>query len=114
MMIQNLLDRGCPLLGISDCPSLSAQEQRLRKCGFEHSFAIDMSTAYRSLPHEDVRRIEKIEWLDELEEWQLFGAHYCIACGCRDSLGLGLAGISLVPAQGLLPPPHAPFPFAID
>ena len=32
------------------------------------------------------RRIERLEPLDELEEWELFGRHYCVALGVREPL----------------------------
>ena len=28
-------------------------------------------------------RIEKLEWLDEVEEWKLLARHYCVAWGWR-------------------------------
>lgn len=28
-------------------------------------------------------RVERLEWLDEVEEWQLLASHYCIAWGWK-------------------------------
>jgi [phosphatase 2A protein]-leucine-carboxy methyltransferase len=31
-------------------------------------------------------RIEKLEWLDEIEEWKLLASHYCVAWGWRGDM----------------------------
>jgi [phosphatase 2A protein]-leucine-carboxy methyltransferase len=31
-------------------------------------------------------RIEKLEWLDEVEEWKLLASHYCVAWGWKGEL----------------------------
>jgi hypothetical protein len=47
------------------------------------------------------RRAERLEPLDELEEWALFGAHYCVAVGARGPAELSAALLgALRPKRG--------------
>jgi tRNA wybutosine-synthesizing protein 4 len=78
-MVQNIQDRGCPLLGIHAYPDLADQERRFRDAGWTGVVALDMNAVYRNkLDPADVRRIERLEIFDEFEEWNLIQAHYCI------------------------------------
>ena len=107
--------RGCPLVGLRATPSLEAQRQRLVATGWggrpappagggepspesspESSLpsgsgraeAVDMAWAYSALlDPADVRRAERLEPLDELEEWHLFMQHYMLALGVREAEG---------------------------
>lgn len=50
--------------------------------------ALDMNGVYASLLRAapgEVRRVERLEMLDELEEWRLIQAHYCMAWGANDA-----------------------------
>ena len=83
-MLLNLEARGCPLRGISGAPDLEGQKTRFTASGFRSAGAVDMNGAYAALltaDAADVRRIERLEIFDELEEWHLIQAHYCIAWG---------------------------------
>lgn len=42
MMLQNLEDRGCQLLGLKECPDEVAQEKRIKECGFTTAHALSM------------------------------------------------------------------------
>ena len=39
----------------------------------------------KMLDGNDVRRISKIEWFDEFEEWHLIQAHYCLLVAAQGS-----------------------------
>ena len=69
----------------SFCPALhEGQKARFKAGGFGSAGAVDMNGAYAALltaDAADVRRIERLEIFDELEEWHLIQAHYCIAWG---------------------------------
>ena len=58
---------------------------RLRDCGFSSGQdAIDINFAHdRWMGKEELGRISMLELLDELEEWRLLAAHYCIAWGWK-------------------------------
>ena len=83
-MMLNLNCRGCPLLGI--LPSLEAQSQRLMQAGWERCSARCMLDLHENSLHpEDRCRIERLEMLDEFEEWNLLQSHYCVALGIKDA-----------------------------
>ena len=42
-----------------------------------------MNEAYKRLPADMLKRIQKLEIFDEFEEWNLIMDHYCIAVAHR-------------------------------
>jgi [phosphatase 2A protein]-leucine-carboxy methyltransferase len=56
---------------------------RLQDCGFESGQdAIDISFAHDHwMGKDELRRISRLEMLDEMEEWRLLASHYCLAWG---------------------------------
>lgn len=84
MMVQNLAQRGCPLLSIHDYPTKAAQCERFLSSGWGQCTAVDMNDVYaRHLDQEDVQRTHKIEMMDEFEEWHLIQAHYFVLIATR-------------------------------
>ncbi|KAK9831066.1 hypothetical protein WJX74_001902 [Apatococcus lobatus] len=85
-MMTNLQSRGCPLLGIYGTPDLQAHEQRFVQNGWHTACARDMNAIYnKHTDPEDRQRIERLEMLDEFEEWTLIQGHYCIVIATKDS-----------------------------
>ena len=76
MMLQNLEDRGCPLLSLRKYKTADDQMQRYKSCGYEHSASKTMNTIYDSLTQAEQLRLDKIERLDEVEEFRLIHEHY--------------------------------------
>jgi tRNA wybutosine-synthesizing protein 4 len=86
-MLSNLSARGCPLLGLPAYPDLASQRRRyLTETGFDDHEGWDMSDIYRFFlsPAAERLRIEQLEPLDELEEWEQLQAHYHISMACVD------------------------------
>lgn len=84
MMIENISSRGIRLPGLLACPTLEAQVSRFRQV-FPHVEALNMLEIYRtSVDVNERRRIEALEWLDELEEWELISTHYCMVLGSKE------------------------------
>ena len=54
--------------------------------------AIDMNGAYQRIPAVERQGVEKIEWLDELEEWVLINSHYIFSLAL---LGPAFAAVTL-------------------
>ena len=51
-------------------------------------------------------RVERLELLDELEEWRLLLSHYAVVLAVRDGGGAALGALSLgAPVERLFPPP---------
>ncbi|KAF4552518.1 Leucine carboxyl methyltransferase-like protein [Elsinoe fawcettii] len=49
---------------------------------------VDMDYSEMWITQEERDRVEKVEWLDEVEEWQLLASHYCVVWGWRDGAAL--------------------------
>lgn len=87
VMVENLTNRGCPLLSIFDYPTLDLQQQRYLNRGWEKCWTADMNQIYsRHLDEKDVERVHKIERMDEFEEWHLIQAHYFVLVATRTGL----------------------------
>lgn len=80
-LIYNVESRGCPLPGIRSFPSKASHIQVLQEAGFTSGVGVHtMLEVYREYVDAKERgRIERIEFLDELEEWNLIMSHYCLS-----------------------------------
>lgn len=85
-MVSNLASRGIHMQTLKRYSSLDAQRQRLRLAGFDKQGARDVHEIWDSdawVSESERERIEKLEWLDEVEEWKLLASHYCVAWGWK-------------------------------
>lgn len=85
-MVSNLASRGIQMQTLKRYSSLDAQRQRLRLAGFDKQGARDVHQIWETdawVPEIEKERIEKLEWLDEVEEWKLLASHYCVAWGWK-------------------------------
>ncbi|EGD82062.1 hypothetical protein PTSG_02743 [Salpingoeca rosetta] len=98
MMVHNLKARGCELPGIHASPTVAAHSRRFEDSGYEHATAVDLNHAYQLIPADERRRIQRLEFLDELEEWTLINSHYCCTTACVDAANAGLQHL-LLPTQ---------------
>jgi tRNA wybutosine-synthesizing protein 4 len=83
-MMMNIESRGSPLRGIEGAKDPDGQVNRMKRCGFADAGAVDMNGTWDYLTRRDpvdVARITRLEMFDEIEEWRLIQAHYCIAWG---------------------------------
>jgi len=88
-MVSNLASRGIHMQTLKRYSSLDAQRQRLRLAGFDKQGARDVHQLWESdqwISESERERIEKLEWLDEVEEWKLLASHYCVAWGWKGAL----------------------------
>ena len=91
VMEQNLASRGITLHGLKEWHSLERQKERIRhvfyqaEAGAEGEACVaDINEIWRSrLSEEEKERVSKLEMVDEVEEWELLAAHYCVAWGWR-------------------------------
>ncbi|KAL1303828.1 hypothetical protein AAFC00_000287 [Neodothiora populina] len=91
-MVQNLGSRGIELRTVKKYYSLAAQRLRLKQAGFDAGQgARSIEDIYYGHAEEawladlERQRVERLEWLDEIEEWKLLGRHYCITWAWKDS-----------------------------
>lgn len=86
-MVSNLASRGIQLQTIKRYASLEAQRERLTLAGFDtRQGALDVFQIWQGddwISEGERERVEKLEWLDEIEEWRLLANHYCIAWAHR-------------------------------
>lgn len=80
VMAENLAMRGLSLPTIDLYSTLDSQVQRLRKYIGGEPGAVDIATVYQEwIPKPEQERINRLEFLDEVEEMLLLMRHYCIA-----------------------------------
>ncbi|CAI2166417.1 16059_t:CDS:2 [Funneliformis geosporum] len=80
VMLQNLRAINIELRGIYAYPDLQSQKDRYLLRGWTHAEAVDINEIHdKHIDSKELFRISKLEFLDELEEWRLLAAHYCIA-----------------------------------
>ncbi|ETV95291.1 hypothetical protein H310_11192 [Aphanomyces invadans] len=78
-MVQNIRMRGCDLKSISTYPDAVDQVRRFRDAGFAQSECWDMNQVYYGfLDPVERKQKERLEMFDELEEFHLLQAHYCL------------------------------------
>ncbi|KAJ3014088.1 hypothetical protein HKX48_005338 [Thoreauomyces humboldtii] len=92
-MLQNLRGRGIELLGWERWKGLVDQRRRFHECGWDKNQAVDINSVWYAVPQTEKERIAKLEIFDEIEEWQLLSAHYCVSWGVKGGDGtLSLGG----------------------
>lgn len=90
VMIDNLMKRGCPLMSIHEYPTMASQRERYLQRGWDQAVAADMKEVYdHLLDAKDVERIQRLELLDEFEEWNLIQAHYFLLTATKGVRGEG-------------------------
>ncbi|KAF2486977.1 S-adenosyl-L-methionine-dependent methyltransferase [Neohortaea acidophila] len=86
-MVSNLASRAIHLQTLKRYSSLDAQRQRLRIAGFTGGQnARDVRQLWETdawVAQSERERVEGLEWLDEVEEWNLLASHYCVAWGWK-------------------------------
>lgn len=81
-MLENLKARGCPLLSILEFPTLASQQKRLLDLQWDYVEVWNMESIWNDVVMRDKQeklRVDSLEFLDEVEEWNLFNRHYFIA-----------------------------------
>ncbi|KAL7979017.1 hypothetical protein Chor_015041 [Crotalus horridus] len=95
IMIENLQSKQCQLVGADACRSLESQKERFLQHGWETVNGLDMLKVYQSLPPDEIKRIEALEFLDEKEPFEQLMQHYSLCWAIKDSQNLGLADVTL-------------------
>ena len=77
MMVRNFKLMGINLVGMTGFPSLESVRERFLKTGFRDVEIYDMNTVYyKKMGVKELQRVQKLEWLDELEEMTMMMKHY--------------------------------------
>jgi [phosphatase 2A protein]-leucine-carboxy methyltransferase len=90
MMVENLAARGIVMPTIQRYKTLEDQKERLAEFGFTGgnggggNIAETIEDIWETWIDEQEReRLNNLEGLDEVEEWQMLARHYCVAWGWR-------------------------------
>ena len=92
MMVANLAARGIVMPTVQRYKSLNDQLERLKELGFGGegggTNAVTIEEIWEKwIMAEEKRRVDNLEGLDEVEEWQMLARHYALAWGWRGNYG---------------------------
>ena len=80
VMLRNFAESGIPLLAIKEFPSIEAISQAFKDLNFKRVEVLSMEQVYYDkLNPEELKRISKLEWADEFEEFNLMQSHYFVS-----------------------------------
>lgn len=100
-MVANLRARGLRLAGLEACPSPAAHVAKLKATGWAMVEATSMLEWYeKALDAAERVRVERLEWLDEVEEWRLLLSHYMFALAVGAVGSTAHAGLHLLTRSG--------------
>lgn len=87
-MLENLSYRNIHLRGVHAYPTVQSHISRFRS-HYERVQGFNMLEIYNShLLPEEKQRVEKLEWMDEFEEWNLLLRHYVMVISCKGNIHL--------------------------
>jgi hypothetical protein len=86
VMTQNLAMRGLSMPTVHSYPAFQSQMKRLKILGMSTiQGAADMDFIWENwVSAEEKERVNALEGLDEMEEWQLLARHYSVVWACRE------------------------------
>ncbi|KAG5983474.1 hypothetical protein E4U55_008067 [Claviceps digitariae] len=84
MMISNLRARQIRMPSLDKYRDQKGQVSRLRGSGFENTGYATIENAWETwVDQRERERVDRLEGLDEVEEWKLLAAHYLVVWGTR-------------------------------
>jgi O-methyltransferase involved in polyketide biosynthesis len=87
MMIENLKERGIHLSGIAGAPTIASHAERAKSLGFTSVRAVTMKGLYLTVPRETQVALNKLEMIDDWDEWNLVHEHYAFVIAWRGGDG---------------------------
>lgn len=83
-MVSNLAARRIRMPTLASYKEPADQTERLRQAGFEEVRQASIEEVWEQwIDHDEKERVDALEGLDEVEEWQLLAGHYIVAWGWR-------------------------------
>ena len=84
MMVSNLAARGIRMPTLDIYRESEDQEQRLRSAGFDVVKHLTVDAIWEKwVASEEKERVDRLEGLDEVEEWKLLAGHYIVVWGSK-------------------------------
>lgn len=87
MMIENLKERGIHLAGITGAPTIASHVERAKGIGFTSVRAVTMKGLYLTVPRDTQTSLNKLEMIDDWDEWNLVHEHYAFVVAWRGGDG---------------------------
>ncbi|KAI9096065.1 S-adenosyl-L-methionine-dependent methyltransferase [Phlyctochytrium arcticum] len=84
-MVRNLKMRGIQLPGLDAYPTVDSQKTRYQAQGWDEGHVLDINAVWANVSPDERDRLQKLEVFDEIEEWELLSAHYCLSWGLKSS-----------------------------
>lgn len=89
-LVSNLANRRIRMPTLDVYKTTADQERRLKDAGFDNVRNMTVDNVWTTwIPTEEKERLDELEGLDEVEEWNLLAGHYIVAWGWR---GRGFEG----------------------
>jgi len=83
-MVSNLAARRIRMPTLEEYTDTTKQKARLQEAGFSTAYSLTIETIWENwISPEEKERVDRLEGLDEVEEWNLLAGHYCISWGWR-------------------------------
>ncbi|KAI1825473.1 leucine carboxyl methyltransferase [Xylaria intraflava] len=83
-MVSNLAARRIRMPTLAEYGDTGRQETRLRDAGFEAAHSLTVERIWHSwISAAEKERVDSLEGLDEVEEWNLLAGHYSVSWGWR-------------------------------
>ncbi|KAK6957608.1 hypothetical protein Daesc_000395 [Daldinia eschscholtzii] len=83
-MVSNLAARRIHMPTLDSYQDSTKQQSRLKEAGFELATSLTIRDVWRKwVTEEEKERVDSLEGLDEVEEWNLLADHYIVAWGWR-------------------------------
>lgn len=76
VMVESLQNFGAQFKGIKDLPTPEAHAQRCKDLGFKTISSLSMKSLYLGVPRDIQIRLNKLEMIDDWDEWNLMHDHY--------------------------------------
>ena len=83
MMLHNFKQRGIPLVGMSFFTSIGEIKKHYEEKGFTTEIHTMREMYYQVIDQDERKRIERLEFLDELEEFYLVQEHYFMSLSTK-------------------------------
>ncbi|CAG9583519.1 putative leucine carboxyl methyltransferase [Leishmania major strain Friedlin] len=88
VMVENLQHFGADFKGIGDFPTPEAHAGRCSELGFKAVKSVTMKNLYLGVPRQIQIRLNKLEMIDDWEEWNLMHEHYCFVVASTEDAPL--------------------------
>lgn len=85
MMIENLTKMGLSIKSIDALKSVKDHEERCLKVGFSKCKGMTMKALYTTVSRETQLHLNKLEIIDDWDEWGLVHEHYCFVLASTNS-----------------------------